>query len=126
MSDIQNLAPVPSGEDVSTAIMQMNREPFRAELAKVLGCSPTVEALQDFANKSPDRWAQALSILGKLAGYSEKHIHEHNVNLNVKTMSDAALEERLQALEKKETLIRAQLGWKAEATDADFKAVESI
>jgi hypothetical protein len=41
-------------------------------MARLLYFSLANEALQASANKSPDRWAQALSILGKLSGVTDK------------------------------------------------------
>lgn len=68
----------------------MSRAPFKRMLALILGVQPSRSALQKFANKSPDRWAQAVSILGGLAGY-ERGV-EMQVNLfSVRQLSDAQL-----------------------------------
>lgn len=83
-------------QQVATAIAQfaeeidaLNRAPFRRMLADFLGVKPTRAALQKFANKSPDRWSQALSILAVLAGY-ERGVLQVN-HYNVQDLSDAEL-----------------------------------
>jgi hypothetical protein len=52
-----------------------NREPFRKELARFLCFAPSDEAVQAHANKSPDRWSQAVAILGRLSGITDKVYH---------------------------------------------------
>ncbi len=47
-------------------------EPFRKELARFLCFAPDDEAVQAHANKSPDRWSQAVAILGRLSGITDK------------------------------------------------------
>ena len=49
-----------------------SREPFRKELSRFLCFSPSDEAVQAHANKSPDRWSQAVTILAKLSGITDK------------------------------------------------------
>lgn len=82
------------------------REPFKRALQRMLGFRPTAEALQAFANKSPDRWALAVSTLAGLAGY-EKGI---NINVRVKNVNDMSdmelLEEHRLAMAKVEALAR--------------------
>ena len=94
----------PSGLETQNQIASLDRNPFRVELAKLLNCSTDIESLQAFANKSPDRWSQAVSILSKLSGFSDKTIHEHNVNVLVATMSDAQIDARIKQLEHHDSL----------------------
>jgi hypothetical protein len=74
------------------------RAPFRRVLAELIGARPTPEAIRRFADKYPDRWAQAVSIMGGLAGY-ERGVVEVNV-FNIKGLSDADLVKRLAEVEK--------------------------
>lgn len=74
------------------------RAPFRRVLAELIGARPTPEAIRRFADKYPDRWAQAVSIMGGLAGY-ERGVVEVNV-FNIKGLSDADLDRRLAEIER--------------------------
>lgn len=78
-------------------IAQLSRDPFADVLAKLLGVKLSPEALQAFADKSPDRWAQAVSIIARPAGYNDKLEIKHSGGLvafamNLDAMSDAQLE----------------------------------
>src|SRR6266850_2588985 len=85
-------------EDINDEVMRelvkeltkTERAPFSRALQRILGFRPTAEALQKFADKSPDKWAQAVTMLAGLAGY-EKGV---NVTLTVRPvhqMTDAEL-----------------------------------
>lgn len=92
-------APLPdlageAAEILEKELKRQVREPFKRALQRMLGFRPTAEALQNFANKSPDRWALAVSTLAGLAGY-ERGI---NVTVRVKEvgqMSDWELFEEM-------------------------------
>lgn len=75
---------------VSEQLEALDRAPFRAMLAEFLGVQPTKAALRRFANKSPDRWAQALAILGSLAGFT-KDSTQINIFAGVRGLTDAEL-----------------------------------
>lgn len=93
------------------------REPFKRALQRMLGFRPTAEALQAFANKSPDRWALAVSVLASLSGY-EKGI---NINVKMKNVNDMSdmelLEEQRRALAVVKVLARGATG---EVVDAEI------
>jgi hypothetical protein len=72
----------------------MSRVPFRKVLAELVGAKPTPEAVRRFADKYPDRWAQAVSIMAGLAGY-ERGVVELNL-FNVRGLADSALLTELQ------------------------------
>ena len=57
---------------VEEQLSGFSREPFRKELSRFLCFSPSDEAVQAHANKSPDRWSQAVTILAKLSGITDK------------------------------------------------------
>jgi hypothetical protein len=92
----------------SLAVVQANlasysRTPFLEVLAKFMHCAPTMEAIREFANKSPDKWANAVRALGTLAGYTEKiDITQNNIFLNIHNMSDSEL---MQALSQRRPVI---------------------
>ncbi len=81
-------------------VWNYSRTPFMRILADFLCCAPDPEAIKEFANKSPDRWAQALLLVGKMAGYHEKLLVEKNVVHQIHMLGDSELEERLAELEK--------------------------
>lgn len=85
---------------ITQQITLLSREPFRNELAKMLKCAPTEAAIRRFANKQPDRWAQAVSILMKGAGYKDNIVQETNFYVQINNMSDAGLEIQLAEIEK--------------------------
>lgn len=78
-------------------LRSLSREPFQDVLAMYLDSPPTEEAIQDVANRAPDKWMQAVMMISKLAGYTEQidlqHTHRHFVALL--ELSDAELMERL-------------------------------
>ncbi len=84
-----------SGAEVAAALRAYSREPFHDILASLLAAQPDPEAVKEFARKYPDRWAQAVAIFGRLAGFSEKIKVETNITLKVAGMSDAGLLNRL-------------------------------
>lgn len=79
-------------------INRLSRSTFRKVLAELVEGAPTIEAVKRFADKYPDRWAQAVSIMGGLAGY-ERGVVEINV-YNVQGLSDADLMRRLEDVTK--------------------------
>lgn len=81
------------------ALTRYERVPFRKVLAGLLDCAPTPEAIRAFAEKSPDRWAQAVSIMAGLAGFDRGINPTINV-YNVEGMSDAQLMARMAELER--------------------------
>lgn len=77
-------------KELTRELKKQMRVPFERALQRLLGFRPSAQALQNFANKSPDRWAQAVSIMAGLAGY-EKGININITRKNVNDMSDSEL-----------------------------------
>lgn len=91
---------VPLHEDfIRSYLGSYSREPFLRQLAKFLGCAPDRKSIQAFANRNPDRWANATKVLGNLAGFRDQVSIEQNINFNVNNMSDSQIEARLAELE---------------------------
>ncbi len=59
-------------DKIQVQLSGFSREPFRQELSRFLCFAPSDEAVQAHANKSPDRWSQAVAILGRLSGLTDK------------------------------------------------------
>ena len=87
-------------ELVQAQINSLSREPFRELLAELLSCRPTVDALQTFANKSPDRYWQAVTQAGKLSGYQEKQVIENNTYVLIAQMSDSQVQAEREKITK--------------------------
>lgn len=85
----------PNAAQIETELNRMMRSPFRRMLADYLGFAPTTDALQKFANKSPDRWIQGAVMLAQLAGYSKEVHVVSETTVNVSVMSDADIQVRL-------------------------------
>jgi len=85
--------------DTFRALTRYERRPFMQLLANLLDCKPTPEAIRAFAEKSPDRWAQAVSIMAGLAGFDRGVGPTINV-YNVGAMSDVELVRRLAELDR--------------------------
>ena len=78
-------------DKIQEQLTGFSREPFRKELSRFLCFSPSDEAVQAHANKSPDRWSQAVAILGRLSGITDKVDDTSQSPLsphNIQNMSD--------------------------------------
>jgi hypothetical protein len=87
-------------EAIEIALMNMSRQPFRDALATLLGCSPSEDAIKAFAERFPDRWAQAVAIMGRLSGYHEKLQVDTNMLSEIQNLSDSQLMTRLQEVDR--------------------------
>lgn len=74
----------------------LSRQPFVQELSRFVAANPSRAKIREFAEKYPDRWAQGVSILARLAGYSEKvDVSVSGLIQHVRALSDVELESRL-------------------------------
>ena len=80
---------------VSSALHARSREPFTDILACIIAAEPDLEAIKAFANRYPNKWAQAVQIFAHLAGYHDKLQVNSDITLGVLQMSDAELMVRL-------------------------------
>ena len=84
---------------ISAALHARSREPFTDVLTALIGARPDPKALKFFAVRYLHKWAQAVAIFARLAGYHEKMEVKGNIALDISGMSDAELMERLAHLE---------------------------
>lgn len=65
-----------------------------------LECTPSPEALVEFAEKWPDRYASSLLALSRIAGFAERRELTADITgrLQIDTLSDSQLEDTLRAL----------------------------
>ena len=82
--------------DLLDQFRDYNRLPFLEILADLMQGAPTPEAIADFAEQHPDRWASALKTVAHLGGFHDKLEVTHNLNLHISNLGDAQLEELLQ------------------------------
>ncbi len=84
------------GKAVAAHIDALSREPFRDLLKRLLEAEPSVEAVQAYAERHPDRWGQLVTMIGKLAGYHERLEVESSHSVALRQLSDSELMGRLQ------------------------------
>lgn len=100
-------------------MQRFDRRSFRAALAEIMGCRPTPRAMWEFAQKHPDRWAQAATILGQLAGF-ERGV---NVNINVRDVTQLPDSELLDEVRRLGIEVKALArGATGEVVDAEIVA----
>jgi hypothetical protein len=81
--------------NLARALRRYDRAPFLDLLQAWLENGPDIADVKLFAAKYPDRWAQTARQLAQMAGYAERTEIEHNITLNVRSMSDSQLEDQL-------------------------------
>lgn len=80
---------------VLAKLHRTDRTPFIELLAGWLECAPDMDAVKAFARKSPEKYVLAISQIARLSGYADTTRHEHQHHINVNTMSDSMLEDKL-------------------------------
>jgi hypothetical protein len=86
-----------TADDIRTAMRKYNRSPFQDLMAVWLEQGPTAEEIRQFARKSPDKWATAISQMAKTAGFSERR-ENLNMSFNVSELSDSQLEDTINSI----------------------------
>lgn len=96
-------APMLDPELVHQQVENLSRAPFRGVLARILSCAPTEGAIEAQAEKHPDRWAQTLAIVARLAGFNEKLTVDGSILHTINDLSDSQLEQALVAMRHLDT-----------------------
>jgi hypothetical protein len=93
----------PSPEEIHERLLAgFQNEPFTEALARFLAAEPAAEYLRAWAQKNPDRWAQAVASLARLSGM--EHAQDAAIRIGtlnvlaVSKMSDSELIAGLQRL----------------------------
>ena len=73
---------------ISAALHARSREPFTDVLTALIGARPDPKALKFFAVRYPHKWAQAVAIFARLAGYQEKMEVQGNLALDHPRVTD--------------------------------------
>lgn len=87
------------------AIGSYSVEPFADVIAFLMRTRPSQQALEEWVDKNPDKWANAISMFSKLYGFAEHRVIDINHNFNVGAMSDAEILQKLEEL-RRENLIK--------------------
>ena len=87
----------PRLDRLRTQLAELSRAPFQDLLADLLAAAPSPEDIRRLAGKSPDRWAQAVTMVARLGGYAQQT--EVALDARIADMSDSELLQALQALE---------------------------
>jgi len=85
---------------IAERVAVLSRSPFRDQVARILNCAPTDEAIVALAEKNPDRWGQLLAIVARLGGYTEKLEVEGTLVHTVNALSDAELAAKIAAFDQ--------------------------
>ena len=90
------------GDQIAAHVAVLSREPFRQVLELFLQAAPDADSVAEFARRNPERWAQAVTMIGKLSGFHERMQvdHEHRHLLAIHEMSDMELMQRLRDVMK--------------------------
>jgi hypothetical protein len=87
-----------TGVDLRREIERLSRGPFMDVLVQFLGFTPSEEAIKALAESDPAKYVKALEGLSKLAGFQEELAIAHHIEVSVRDMSDAEIEQKLQDL----------------------------
>lgn len=77
--------------EVLAHIEKLSRTPYQELLADFMRSAPDSKAIKAFAQKYPDRWAQAVTIISQLAGFEKGITVNVDKLLIIGEMSDAEL-----------------------------------
>ena len=111
-------------EDLLREFASYNRGPFVEILAELMQCVPEPKQLQEFANKHPDRWANAIGTISRLSGYHDKLEIKGNIFLEVHSMGDAELMKSIEEVNKQIKKMGAPST--KDAQDAEFEEVVDV
>ena len=84
-------ASLADSEQMLDQFRRYSRAPFMDVLVKLMESQPDILALQMFAKENPDKWANTVQTIARLAGYHDKLEIEQNVNVQISSMADADL-----------------------------------
>jgi hypothetical protein len=93
-----------NSDEMLTQFRRYSREPFMDILSMFMEGKPDPLSIKRFASENPDKWANAVGTIARLAGYHDKLEIEQNINIQISQLGDADL---LALLEKSEEDILA-------------------
>lgn len=90
-----------TAEELRSSLVSYDRAPFQDLLNEWIRSAPDPSVVADFAEAHPDKYIQSLSLLGRMAGYTDRRETSVDVTHNYRTLSDSQLEDRLKALSER-------------------------
>ena len=92
--------PLWTADQLREKLRQWDRTPFQDLLGAWLECSPTPEALTEFADRYPDRYASSLLSISRIAGFAERRelTADIRASVRVEQMSDSQLEDFMRSM----------------------------
>jgi hypothetical protein len=105
----RSVNPVEVLNKIQEQLSGFSREPFRKELSRFLCFSPSDEAVQAHANKSPDRWSQAVTILARLSGINDKVDDTSQSEYSPHKFQNMSMMEKQKTLAELESKIKDEL-----------------
>ncbi len=83
------------GDKIAAHVASLSRKPFRDVLERLLQAEPSVEAVQAYSERHPDRWGQLVTMVAKLSGYHERLEVANSHVVALAQLSDSELMGRL-------------------------------
>lgn len=91
-------APRMRREQIEIELEQLNRAPFRGILSALLDNAPSDEAISKQAERSPEKWAQTVSTIARLTGFTDTLRVDGSIHMRIDEMSDMELEASILSL----------------------------
>ncbi len=82
------------------ALLRTERTAFTKILADLIGCAPSIEDLQKWAAKNPDRWMYTMRLASQISGFTDKIELTGNLAAQIGRLPDAELMRRVNEKEK--------------------------
>jgi len=87
-------------EKIRTEIYRLSRDPFRDVLSFFIASAPSPQAIRKQAQRFPDRWAQSITQLANLSGYSQLNTNlDISLSASISHMSDAEIDKRIDEIQ---------------------------
>lgn len=97
----QDALPRFDGDEIRAHIQALSREPFREVLGRLLEAEPDPEKVKAFAERYPDRWSQAVTMMSRLSGFTEKTAVDHRHIVAIGQLSDSQLLAQLEEVRER-------------------------
>ena len=90
VAEVERQAELAAVAALGKQVALLMREPFQKLLVDVIRGAPTIENIQAYAARFPDKWGQLAAIMARLAGFNDEVTVKHRFE-DVRMLSDAEL-----------------------------------